>query len=286
MLLIHNPVSGFQDAEFGGRLSEAIVAHGGEYRATTGPAQATELARQIQPDHLIVAGGDDTLREVLAGIDLERTSLGIVPVGTFNNVAQSLGLPVDPLEALEVALHGRLDRVDLGLYNGCHLFIESAGMGFVTDVFERAAQAPEEHGLKRWVQGGVAAATALFEYSPTRFELEVDGLCFTFEAADLTIANLPLLGTNLRLAPQARPNDGRLDICVVPECSRLELVKTLPAALAGEHEVIEFKAQRVIVRPTQPQPIRIDAVVTGPVKQAEFVCLPGALQVRLPQIAS
>ncbi|MCA9794263.1 MAG: diacylglycerol kinase family lipid kinase [Candidatus Eremiobacteraeota bacterium] len=281
MLMIHNPVAGFQDDQLRQRLRAALEAHGGVYRATTGPEEATELARQLRPEHLVVAGGDDTIREVLAGVDLEGTTLGIVPVGTFNNVAHSLGLPVDPLQALEVAVNGRFSRVDLGLYNGSQLFVESAGMGFVADVFERA-QSPEGHGLKRWVQGGVAAAAALLEYAPTSFELEVDGQPLRFEAADLTVANLPLLGTNLPLAPQARADDGRLDVCVVPRCSRLELVKTLPAALAGEHEVIEFKARRVVVRPRQPQSIRIDARVTDPVRQAEFVCLPGALRVRLP----
>lgn len=212
--LIYNPAAG--QKRRGRRHFEALLdtlRRGGaeaELRPTGGPGDATGLARAAAAEGfaaVLALGGDGTVREVAAGLLGSGVPLGILPGGTVNLLAQALGLPGDPLAA--AALLPRLTprRLDVGLAGSTpFLMMVSAGLdasvlGVIDGTLKRrfGRLAILGHALLEW-----------WRYPYHQLELTADGrpLAATFAA----VSNIPLYGGPVRLVPDARPDDGRLQL--------------------------------------------------------------------------
>ncbi|MEP6680734.1 MAG: diacylglycerol kinase family protein [Chloroflexota bacterium] len=194
-------------------------------------------------DRVVVVGGDGSVQDVVNGLLEAGTSipLGIVPAGSGNDLARSLGLPRDPRAALEIALGGRLETIDAGRARGSagqRWFVSAAGVGFDAQVATALAARPPRARL-----GSVGyLLTTLAELSrfhnvslALRLEtrearLEVEQVCL-FAA----VANGPFYGGGMRICPEARMGDGLLDVCLVGDISRMGALREIPGIYRGAH---------------------------------------------------
>lgn len=268
------------------RQSMETAMAGSRTVVTNSALEAREFvatARQQGLTRVIVSGGDDSVRDLLPAVLESSCELGIVPRGTFNNLALALGLPTAPTEALEHALRGQARPTDLGRVGGL-LFTESAGVGYLAEAWNRAPQ-PEPSGFMRWATGFIAASSALVDYEPLRLRVRVDGQETEEEIWDLTVANAPLFANNIAIAPDASLDDGKLDVILWPAMSRLEFLGALPGMIAGGPEQVPAvrltQARVVEVWSPVEIPLRVDNTVTRGT-EFRFEVLPGALKVVRP----
>lgn len=288
ILFLINPNSGGGTSDSTlANLRAQVADRRGQTVLSENVAQAQRLVETTLREgcrRIIVGGGDDTLRDVLPSLLERPCEVGLVPLGTFNNLAQALGISLDPETALEQALSGTATGMDLGTVAG-HLFTESAGVGYLAEAWSRAPQ-PEPSGFLRWVSGFVAAGSAFLDYEPISLEVCLDGEILEERVWDLTIANAPLFASNVPIAPHALLRDGLLDVCGFPARNRLEFLGSLPVIAQGHHleelpGMLYRKAKRVDVKAPHPIPLRIDnTVVVG--SEFHFEVLAGALQVVSP----
>ncbi len=288
--VILNPTSGARRAErFLAEVRTLVQSRGGILRLTERPGHASELARQDQQSGVplvFAGGGDDTVREVIHGLFGSDCRLGILPLGTFNNLASSLLLPHHPLEALLGALDGRDDHIDLGQVEGGPIFTESVGVGIDSEAWSLA---PDEEpvGMWRWLTGIRLGLTSLSTFSPQHIRITVDGHPIVSQVMQVTVANARFFGAGIQMAPHARLQDGLLDVCVIPLMNKFQLLASLPLFFNGRHldripDVLYHQGREIEISARRDAPVRVDGVIGGrlPIR---IRVLPRALRVRLPQ---
>jgi diacylglycerol kinase (ATP) len=245
-----------------------------ELHVTRRPGEAEELAASAAAggcDRLVVVGGDGTIQEVVNGVlgADARPSVGIVPVGSGNDLARSLGLPTDPAEAWTVAIGRGTRRIDAATAtNGerrRRWFASAGGIGF-------DAQVAAAMSIRRGWQSGRAGyllttLTELRRFDNRAVRIVLDGEPLEVRALLVAIANGPYYGGGMRIAPDAAPDDGWLDLCVVGDVSRVTAVRQLPNLYRGTHvrhpAVSVHRARRVEVDGEGPTHIHLDGEPFG-----------------------
>jgi diacylglycerol kinase (ATP) len=170
--------------------------------------------------------------------------LGIVPAGTGNDVARALGLPVgDPVAAAEAVaaavLGGRTHAVDAACVSGPDgdsWFAGVLGAGFDAVVNERANGWADARG---WPRGSLRYTLAVLRELPAfrqrDYRLELDGVRVETSAILVAVANVPAYGGGMRIAPDARPDDGLLDVVVAGPIGRAGFARVFPRVFSGGH---------------------------------------------------
>lgn len=231
---------------------------------------------------VLVSGGDGTVHLAIRSLAGSGTVLGIVPAGSGNDFATTLELPRDPVAAVDRALTAAPRRVDLGQL-GDRPFACVAGVGIdgdVLDTIERWRRRPPRRLLYP-----LALLRSLPGYRPPRVRLEHDGGAWEGRAALVAIANTALYGGGMRVAPEARPDDGRLDVVVAEAMGRLEMLRLFTEVYSGGHvespriSLFSTVAGRLRVEETSRVNADGELVVRGDGHDLEFRCLPGALRV-------
>jgi diacylglycerol kinase (ATP) len=199
------------------------------------PGHATELAAEsiARKARVVgVMGGDGTLGEVVNSLVYSDTVLGIIAVGTGNDVARSLKLPLNnPKRSLEVICSGRVIEMDIGGAGDRH-FISVLGIGFP------AAVAVTANRIRRF--GGspvffLAMYKSLLQMKAAHMELVVDDERIEGDFTSVIVQNTPYTGGGLLIAPSARIDDGLLDLVTVDKIGRIQLMLNLPKLYTGEH---------------------------------------------------
>ncbi|MEO5986868.1 MAG: diacylglycerol kinase family protein [Candidatus Limnocylindria bacterium] len=209
---------------------------------TSRPGHAESLASEAHArghGRVIAVGGDGTVQEVINGLLAGGgpVELGIVPLGSGNDLARSLALARGLEPGWRVAIGSRTRTIDVALArNGSgheRWFASAGGIGFDAQVAASMAE-------RSWWQLGRAGylATTLVELK--RFHnafvtIDVDGDTREASVLFVAIANGPLYGGGMRIAPAARLDDGQLDVCVVGDISRLTALRQLPNLYRGTH---------------------------------------------------
>ena len=187
---------------------------------------------------VVVVGGDGMAH---LGVNLcagTNVPLGIIGVGTGNDSARSLGMPVDDaVQAAEfiasrVAIPKRFDAIKLHSSTGQHWVMGTASAGFDALVNQRANQMSWPKGPRRYE---VAMVLELMKFKPLQYTLEVDGKHRKIEAMLCAAANAPAFGGGMLIAPGAKMDDGLLDVFIVHKISRAELIKIFPSVYTGGH---------------------------------------------------
>lgn len=244
LLVIVNPTAG------GGRAARLVpwlrerLASRADARlvVTRHAGEAEEIAREARAagaDRVVAVGGDGTIQEIVNGVvdGAAAATVGIVPVGSGNDLARSLGLPRDPAAAWTVAI-GRGERaVDLLLATGGdgrrRWFGSAGGTGFDAQV---AAAMAARAGWQRGQVGYLLTTLAeLRRFSNRRVELTIDGERLTRQVLFVAIANGEYYGGGMRIAPGAAVDDGMFDLCVVGDVSRLTALRQLANLYRGTH---------------------------------------------------
>jgi diacylglycerol kinase (ATP) len=229
-------------------------------------------------DALVVVGGDGLVNlaaQALKGTDIP---LGIIPAGTGNDAARSLGIDrKDPLAAADLVIAGRRRAVDLADAGG-RVFVTVLAAGFDSLVNERANRLRWPRGQMRY---NLATLAELRVFRPLRYTLELDGVTRDLEAMLVAVGNMASYGGGLRMCEGAEPDDGLLDVVVIKPVSKPELVKVFPRLFKGTHVTHpQYERHRVSsVSIAAPGVVAYaDGERVGPLPMTVRV-LPGALRV-------
>jgi diacylglycerol kinase (ATP) len=207
--------------------------------------QTLELLR-AGVDLIAVAGGDGTVREVASALVGATVPLLIIPLGTFNNLARSLGLPTDPIAACQLFHTGMLHEMDVGIANGRHFFFEAAGVGMDAKLFrlgeavkqgqftavfqvvqfalahrqtavELHFDRPVERAYQRSFRGQMPVHHRRRRFRKNKRHIRLRG-------SFLAVANGPYYGSNFMISPSAKLDDGLLSVGVFRDFSKRELL--------------------------------------------------------------
>ena len=183
-----------------------------------------EIAREeIGKGHkfIIIGGGDGSISSVVDHFAYTSVVFGVLPLGTANSFARTLGIPLDLAGAIDVLVNGKVADVDLGKIDEDY-FANGSSIGMPA-IVGRATP----HALKRWLGRGaygLVAASKFIRYAPFRCIVTIEGQETSFEAFDVMIASGGYQGGVL-VAREARPNDGKIVIRILKGPSKWALVK-------------------------------------------------------------
>ncbi|MET7299013.1 diacylglycerol kinase [Embleya sp. NPDC005575] len=183
-------------------------------------------------DAVVAVGGDGTVAAALQAVAGTGTPLGVVPIGSGNDFARALDLPLGDVAAaarVVADLHAR--PVDLGRA-GERWFGTILCTGFDSRVNERANRMTWARGRTRY---NAALLGELGALKPIAYELELDGKPFDVEATLIAVGNGRSYGGGMRMCPDADPTDGLFDVTVVAGCGRAELLRVFPKVYSGRH---------------------------------------------------
>ncbi len=253
---------------------------------TTPDDPGLELAQQAVQggaELVIAAGGDGTLHAVAQGLIGSSSTLGIIPMGTMNNIAHSLEIPEDIEEACKVIAQGETSLIDVGRIND-HIFLEVAGIGLEAALFP-AAEEIKSKGIVSTLRGVMDGLITLFSFRSTRFAISFDGRRVRrFNAVQLSVCNSPYYGAHLRFAPKAVMNDGFLDVLIYKNFSKLDYMRHAISISRGgrvlQMKVTQRKIKTMRIRTQQPIVIHADGTQIG-FTPAMITIQPGVLRVRV-----
>ncbi len=289
--LIFKPSAGTNDQ--GALQLEDIVnrlrAHGiiAESVLKTSGKAVRALAKQATKNKeplIIVAAGDGTIEDVGLQLIGSKTTLGVIPIGTMNNLARAWGVPLVVEDACALLGMGLTREIDVGRVRAgdpaeSEYFLETAGLGLSAIVIP-AGQAAEKH---RW-NLLPKALRKLFDSQPTHVTVELDdGQVIAVDSEVVTVSNSPLFGKNIMIAPDAKMDDGQLDIATYAGMGTTDLLAYFMAASDGRltqnPKVVFHRAKRVRIRSDQPVDVHSDKEVTEGKRVLDIEIVPQALRV-------
>lgn len=293
-----NPTSGQgRGAKAGDQAARHLLAAGIEVTVLTG-VDADDLSRRIAAalgriDALVVVGGDGMVNLGVNATAGTGTPLGIVPAGTGNDIGRALGLPVadwpGAADLVRRALAtGVTRRVDAARCTGAgtdRWFAGVLGAGFDALVNERANGWRWPRGRMRY---NLAIARELPTFRPREYLIDLDGERHSSRAMLVAIGNGPSYGGGMRVLPDARMDDGLLDVMVLEPVSRLEFLRIFPRVYSGTHvshpRVLLHRAREVWVQAAGIVGYA-DGERFGPLPLTSRV-VPGALRLLAPTMTS
>lgn len=291
IVIIANPKAG------GGRHLEVLEQRalddaGLTLHTTDEPGDALRMAREAAAggaDIVVAAGGDGTIHEVVAGLAEAdyAAALGVIPLGTGNDLARSLEIPEEFGPALDVVLAGRLRVMDLiqvemdGVERPpC---VNAAAGGFSGRLHEALdSEVKRFWGPLSYLR---SAVEAMGDARAWKVTLTVDGREQQLEALNVVVANGRFAGRGIPIAPHADPFDGLLDVAVVGNAPVLRLSRMAPKLLRGEDPgdelFVTVRGQSVTLETDRPMPFSVDGE-PAECSSARFSLLPERLEVVVP----
>jgi diacylglycerol kinase (ATP) len=259
------------------RVLEAVDGHPIEVRLT-GSIEELGQAALEEERRLVLLGGDGTLH-ALANLPGPKPEVALLPNGGANNVARSLGIPIDLRAAAELAVHGRARPIDAIVASSGrrrYVAVEGISVGFHALARARYRAVNSTDTLAALT----AAASALRRFRPVCVAVEADGEAMVGRIGQLFVANTPLFG-----APDADPSDGYLDLVRIETRGRASLLAALARLRRGTHAAspgVSFtRARRVRITTRGRSPVIADTVDLGP-GPVDLIVEPAALAVVAP----
>ena len=297
-LIIVNPASGRPDGGTGWRAIEGALRDAGlafDVTHTERPGHGAEIASAALLQgrrHIAVAGGDGSVNEALHGImnaglaDTREVTLAVIPTGTGNDWARTLGITRRPIDIARAIAGGRTMLHDVGAIDlpgrdpVRRWFINVAGAGYDAYVTERVPRpVPSAFTYLRIALEGLA------RYRAPHFRIAADGEMLEGPLLLAFVANAQYCGNRMHVVPTARVDDGQLDVLAVRELSLLavwpKLVKLYAGRILGDRAVRHLRAQRVRIDTEPPAVIQADGQIVGRTP-AEFSLCTQALRVIVP----
>jgi len=233
-------------------------------------------------DAVVVAGGDGTVNAVADALISVGKPVGLLPIGTANDLALTLGIPVDPEEAAQVIVAGNTRAIDVGHVNGVS-FLNVASIGLSVDIARR--QDPQRKQQWRVLSYLMTTIEVLGEADRFHATIECDGETVEVETYQIAVGNGVFYGGGMRIAEDAAIDDGLLDVYAVKAETILELMALAPALRTGNHidrdDVVSLCGRTVRITTDPPLPINTDGEVTTETP-AEFTADRAALTIFAP----
>jgi YegS/Rv2252/BmrU family lipid kinase len=262
-----------------------------ELSITQAPGQGIELAREAAQagfSPIVSAGGDGSISEVMNGLiqaagDAVAGPLGIIPLGSADDLADNLELEKTIEAACRDIQAGHMRLIDVGCVNGRYFDNNSAiGLEPMTTVCQEKMKRLK--GTPRYI---VAALQAIIGYKPWRVRMTWDDGEFEGAIVLVSVGNTRRTGGTFYMTPNAKPDDGLLDFVFATHMSRPKLLSILPLTFDGRHlerpEVTCVQTSRLTITCDPPTPIQADGeLFDRSATHIDYTILPGKLRVIVP----
>ena len=269
----------------------------GETLLSERPGHIIELAERAAREgaELVVAvGGDRTLNEAVNGLMRGGAGpeLATIPLGTGMDFGRTYGIPTKFEDAVRVAVDGKPRTIDVGRVT-YRTWAGAEAERYVVNVGSvgmSAAVAQRANGMSKALGGKATFFYALVRvflaWQNSVIDVDLDGVHRTARMHDVIVANGQYHGGAMRLAPEARPDDGLFDVLLIGDVTKLDFATTAPKLYRGTHlahpKVDLERARVVAVDGAETLPIELDGEQVG-TTPARFEVVPGALRVRVPR---
>jgi YegS/Rv2252/BmrU family lipid kinase len=286
---ILNPRAGLAAARARAALERSAHWRGLEVRLTTAPGDARRFASEAAAagaEIVLAIGGDGTANETAWGLLGTSTALGLVPMGSGNGLARTLGVPLKPDAALAVLAEAVPRAMDVGMVNG-RPFLNVAGAGFDAQVgldFHEHGRRGGRRGVFTYVW---LAVLRIMKYRAESWVLEAGGQKVEGRAYIVAFVNGRQYGGGAMLVPGARLDDGLLDIVVIDDAPALEMAwnaqRLFFGTLAQYRRYRHVASSVAVVTAANPTPHHRDGEPEGPAVRLEVSILPRALRILVPR---
>lgn len=205
-----------------------------EFRLTSRPGGATEMARKAVAQgfsYVVAVGGDGTAHEVVNGIIGTSTIFGMIPTGGGNDFPKAAGIPLEISQAIKILATGRRRRVDVGLL-GDRYFINGLGIGLDGAVSHRYRNMKYLRGKLGYFWGAVLEALT---FKGFQVEVTVPDWSYKGQVLLMGASNGQSQGGDFKLAPEAKIDDGFLDIHVIRDMPPIRRLIQIPRVRQGKH---------------------------------------------------
>jgi diacylglycerol kinase (ATP) len=257
-LLVHNPSAG-SGRPSGEELLAALDAAGFSttYCSTKNGRLDEALAQPA--DIVIVAGGDGTVAKIARGLKDRKTLVAILPFGTANNIARSLGIAGEPGMLIDALRGAPVKRLDIGLAVGpwgSRHFVEAVGWGAIAKAVDRGdPRLPKQTRIER---GRAAFAKIVADYQARRFHFTADGEEIEDDLIFIEALNLGMTGPRMIIGPTAQPGDQLLDMVYLPAERRQEMLDWLAEDPDDRPAPLTIRKARKATLSWKDGPLRVD----------------------------
>jgi YegS/Rv2252/BmrU family lipid kinase len=292
IFVVLNPVAGSCTAEVVRAAFERHFAADVSYEIyeTTGDEQLVDVVQKaLKEDYqmVVAGGGDGTVSDVAEALAHSNIPLGIIPLGTANVLARELNIPID-LDGACALLIGEHATTSIdAMQVGEKLFVLQIGIGIDSLMIRDTGREDKRRfGRAAYIW---TAFTRLLGYQPLRFSIAVDGKRLRPRASQVLIANGGVLGMPpFRWGPNIRPDDGRIDVCIVSAQTVLDYIGVAWHILRGQQKkdrrVRYLRAERSIaISADQPLPVQADGEIIGETP-LQVQVIPDAIRVIVPTV--
>jgi YegS/Rv2252/BmrU family lipid kinase len=265
-----------------------------DFHVTTFPDDGRRVANEVKKDYpiIVAGGGDGTVNEVVNGIAGFDSILGVLPLGSGNDFANTVLYPKRFKKCLEVLTKQQVRTIDFGsieVVSSClerkrKHFINSVGIGLDAEVANEAGKISWAHGIAKYA---LAALKVLIRYN-AKFS-RVSSLEFESEGKHLliSIGNGRSSGGGFYLTPQALLDDGLLDVCIAKDLSMPEILKIFPFVLVGKHagfrKIDMRRTKKLIVKSETNLPVHVDGEIMGlDIHEVSVEIIPRGMKILTP----
>ncbi|MEV7398405.1 YegS/Rv2252/BmrU family lipid kinase [Aeromicrobium sp. NPDC092404] len=292
LLAIANADAGTADEQAIEDVIEALHGHEVDVVQTASPEElASALSSHPDVDGVVVLGGDGSLHAVVDALRsagrIDTVVIGLVPLGTGNDFAATLGLPDDPVEAAKVVAAGRTRPVDLIVDGRDEVVVNAAHIGIGAEAAKAARPWKKALGPIGYVIGAVLTGLRGLTTPGARLEITVDGKTLPRKEPVIQVAvgNGTFVGGGTPLLPQADPSDGQLDVAVSYTRSPRRRIAYAWHVRRGDHhrrdDVVYLRGTEVTVRGDRLA-CTSDGELTAPSREHSWRLEPGALTIYAP----
>jgi YegS/Rv2252/BmrU family lipid kinase len=230
---------------------------------------------------VVAVGGDGSVNDVVHGLAGTQTALGIIPRGSGNGLARTLGLPLAVADAMRIINNGQTAAIDLG-YVGDRLFLSNAGVAFDALISKEFA-ASDRRGLAvyAWL-----VTRHLWTYKTLKFDITIDGKKISENAFMVNVANGTEFGYNFKIAPSASYTDGLLDVVIVKRFPRILgsiiALRAMTGTILSSPWVKHYRGKEVTISHPDMKLMQTDGDAYDCATTLTFGVKPGELQVIRP----
>jgi diacylglycerol kinase (ATP) len=287
ILFIINPISGIGKQK---NIEDLIRSHTDaavydyQVKFTKGPGDGTFLAGKAVAsgvDIVVAVGGDGTVNEIGQALVGSETALGIIPTGSGNGLARHLKIPFNFDKAIDVINRCKVRKIDTATIND-QIFLSIAGVGYDAFVAKKFANA-DKRGFFTYFR---IVSNEYPKYRPKRYTLEVDGRIIKRKALSITFANSNQFGNNTSIAPNAKLDDGLIDVCIVRRIPLYLVPFYVPLLFTKTfhktHYIEIIRAKKAVVTREKGKTIHLDGDPTKTGKVLEMKVNPLSLNIIIP----
>lgn len=274
----NNPLEKYIEERFGNPDFSYKIVH------TERPGHATDLSKTAVAegtDIIVAVGGDGTVNETARAIIGTECALGIIPTGSGNGLARHLKLPFNIKKAIDNIGVGKFIKIDTATLDD-KVFLSMAGVGYDAHVAKKFAKA----GKRGFLTYFKIVSSDYKGYKPRKYKLILDGKTIKRTAFMVSFANSNQFGNNTSIDPNAKLDDGYIDVCIVRKVPMIRLPFVLPLLFIGKFDktfYIEIiRAKTITIKRKKGKAIHLDGDPYDSGKQFEIKIYPLSLKIIVP----